>query len=81
MADKEGPQVPAPQGAHYTPAPPLAPQNPPPPHNPQIPIEPNSPQAPEALHLTTPHVPHLNWSHFKLEYSRKPKETLVIYYN
>ena len=32
------------------------------------------PPAPEAPHLPTPHVPLLNWSHFKPKYSRKPDE-------
>ena len=71
MADKEGPQAPVAQGAHD----PLAPQDPPPPQNPQIPLIPNAPEAPpalEALHLPAPHVPLLNWSHFKPKHSRKP---------
>ena len=68
MADKEGPQAPAPQEAHDPPAP----QNPPLSSNPQIPIVPNAPQAPEALHLPAPHVPLLNLSHFKPKYSGKP---------
>ena len=62
MADEEGPQAPAPQGAH----------DPPPPQNPNNPIIPNAPQAPEAPHPFVPHMPPLNWSHFKLEYSAKP---------
>ena len=73
MADKEGPQAPVAQGAHD----PLAPQDPPPPQNPQIPLIPNAPKAslaPEALHLPAPHVPFLNWSHFKPKSSRKPHE-------
>ena len=73
MADEEGPQVPVAQGAHD----PLAPQDPPPHHNPQVPFIPNAPQAPpapEALHLPAPHVPLLNWSHFKPVYSGKPDE-------
>ena len=40
MADEEGPQAPAPQGARDPPAP----QNPSPPQNPQIPIVPNASQ-------------------------------------
>ena len=67
MADKEGPQAPAPLGAHDPPAP----QDHPPPQSPQAPLIPNAPQAPEASHVPTPHVPLLNWSHFKPEYSRK----------
>ena len=79
MAKEEGPQVlPVPQGAHD----PLAPQNPPIPdpqnplpfQNPQIPLVSNAPQvppAPEGLHLSTLHLPLLNWSHFKPEFSRK----------
>ena len=54
MADKEGPQAPAPQGAHDSPTP----QNAPPPQNPQIPIVPNAPQPPEHctyLHHTFHH--------------------------
>ena len=66
MADKEGPQAPAPQGAHDPPAP----QNPAPPQNPQIPIVPNAPQALEVPELPTT----LNWSHFKPEYSGEPKQ-------
>ena len=61
MTDKEGLQVPGPQGACDPRAlPPSAPQNPPTPQNPQIPIVPNVPQAPEALHLPTPQLPPLN---------------------
>ena len=67
MADEEGPQAPLPQGA----ADPPAPQDPPPPLNPNVPIIPNAPQAP---HPPTLHMPPLNWSHFKLEYSGKPDE-------
>ena len=37
-----------------------------------IPNVPQAPPAPEAPHLPTPHMPLLNWSHFKPEYSRKP---------
>ena len=79
MADKEDPQAPQSQGACdplTSQNPPLHPnpQNPSPPHNPQIPIVPNVPQAPEAPHLPTPHVPLLNWSHFKPKYSGKPDE-------
>ena len=50
------------------------PQNPPPNQNPQNPLPPqnsfflpNAPQAPKILHM-----PPLNWSHFKPEYSGKP---------
>ena len=71
MADEEGPQVPAPQGAHD----PLAPQDPPPPQNPHATLIPNAPQAPPALelpHVPPPHMPLLNRSHFKPEYSKKP---------
>ena len=68
MAEEEGPQVPAPQGAHDPPA--L--QNPQPPQNPNNPIIPNAPQAPEAPHPFALHMPPLNWSHFKPEYSGKP---------
>ena len=57
MADEEGPQAPAAQGAHDSPAP----QNYlPPPQNPQAPLITNGPQAPPALeapHQPTPHVP------------------------
>ena len=73
MADEEGSQAPVAQGAHD----PLASQDPPPPQNPQIPLIPNAPQASpalEALHLPAPHVPLLNWSHFKPKYSGKPDE-------
>ena len=71
MADEEGPQAPATQGAYD----PSALQDPPPFHIPQVPLIPNAPQAPpalEALHLPAPHMPLLNGSHFKLKYSRKP---------
>ena len=54
MADEEGPQAPAPQGAHDPPAP----QNLSPPQNPQIPVVPNAPQAVEALHLPVLHTNH-----------------------
>ena len=64
MADKEGPQAPAPQGA---PDPPAL-QDPPSTQNP------NAPQAPEAPHPPAPYMPPLNWSHFKPEYSGKPDE-------
>ena len=74
MAGKEGPKAPpVAQGVHN----PLASQNPPLPQNPQIPLVPNAPQAPpvlEAPHLPAPHMPLLNWSHFKPKYSRKPNE-------
>ena len=53
----------------------MVPQDPPPPQNPQVPLIPNAPQvppAPEAPHVLTPHIPLLNWCHFKPEYSRKP---------
>ena len=73
MADKEGPQVQASQGAHD----PLAAQDPPLPPNPQVPLIPNAPQVPpalEALYPPTPYVSLLNWSHFKPEYSGKPDE-------
>ena len=74
MADEEGLQALAPQGAHDHPAPqdpppPQNPQNPLPPQNPQIPIVPNAPPA-----LVAPHIPPLNWSHFKTKYSGKPDE-------
>ena len=81
MAKEEGPQVlPVPQGAHdplapHNPKLPPDPQNPPPSQNPQMFLLPNAPQvppAPEGLHLSTLHLPLLNWSHFKPEYSRKP---------
>ena len=71
MADEEGPQAPALQGAHDPPAP----QNPPPPQNPQVPLTPNAPEVSpllEAPHPPTSHVPLLNWSRFKPKYSRKP---------
>ena len=73
MADKEGLQTPVAQGTHDAPAP----QDHPSLQNPQIPLIPNAPQAYPALkslHLPTPHVPLLNWSHFKSEYSGKPDE-------
>ena len=70
MTDEEGPQAPVSQGTHD----PLAPQNPPPPQNPQIHIVQNAPQAPAVLHIPTPHVPLLNWSHFKPNYSGKSNE-------
>ena len=76
MADKEGPQAPAPQGAQ---GPPDL-QNPPPPQNPQIPIVPNAPQVPEAPHLSAPHIPPLNWSPFKPEYSDKPAKMQKLTY-
>ena len=77
MADEEGPEAPAPQGAQDPPAPqhpppPPAPQNLPPPQNPWIPITPNAPQTLETLHLLAPHILPLNWSHFKPQYSGKP---------
>ena len=77
MADKEGPQAPAPKGAQDPPAP----QNPPPPQNPQITIVPNAPQAPEVPYLPTPHIPPLNWSHVKPEYSGKPDEDAEVHLN
>ena len=70
MAEKEGPQDPVPQGT----VDPQALQNPPPPQNPNNPIIPNAPQAPETPHPPALHMPPLNWSHFKPEYSGKPDE-------
>ena len=70
MADEEGCQAQVPQGAHD----PQVPQNPLPPQNPNNPIIPNAPQALEALHPPALHMPPLNWSHFKPEYSGKPNE-------
>ena len=74
MVNKEGPQaLPTAQGAQG----PLAPQNPLPPQNPQILLVPNAPQVPQALQAPqqpAPHVPLLNWSHFKPNFSRKPDE-------
>ena len=79
MADKEGPQAPpVAQGG----CDPLAPQNSPPPQNPQIPLITYAPQVPPALeapHLPAPHVPLLNWSHFKPKYSRKSDEDAEAY--
>ena len=77
MADEEGPDAPAPQGAQDPPAPqhpppPPAPQNLLPPQNPWIPITPNAPQTLETLHLLAPHILPLNWSHFKPQYLGKP---------
>ena len=40
------------------------------------PLAPQVPPALEALHLPAPHVPLLNWSHFKPEYSGKPDEDI-----
>ena len=70
MADEEGPQAPAPQGANEPPAPP----DPPPPQNQQIPIVPNAPLVLIAPHVPTPDMPQLNWSHFKPKYLGKPEE-------
>ena len=71
MGDEEGPQASVPQGAQDPPAlqvlPP--PQDPPPPLNPNVPMIPNACQAP---HPPTLHMPPLNWSHFKPDYSSKP---------
>ena len=73
MAEK-GPQAPpTAQGAQD----PLALQNPPPPQNPQIPLVPNVPQVLQAMQKPqqcTPHMPLLNLSHFKPEFSGKPNE-------
>ena len=66
MADEESPQASAPQGAHDPPA--L--QDPP--QNPNVPVVLNALQAPEALYPSVPHMPPLNWSHFKPEYSSEP---------
>ena len=79
MADKEGPQASVLKELvilqlHRIIHPPPAPQNSPPPQNPNVPIVLNAPQAPEALHPPAPHMPSLNWSHFKPEYSGKPDE-------
>ena len=76
MADEEGPQTPVLQEAHGPPAP----QDPPPPQDPQNlsppqnPIVPNAPQALEAPFILAPHMPLLNWFHFKPKYSGKPDE-------
>ena len=70
MANEECPQAPAPQGSNKPPAP----QDPPPPQNQQVPIIPNAPLALIAPQAPAPHIPQLNWSHFKSEYSGKPDE-------
>ena len=75
MADEEGPQAPAPQGANEPPAP----QDPSPPQNPQVPIVPNVPLALIAPQAPAPHIPQLDWSHFKSEYSGKPDEDAEAY--
>ena len=76
MADKEGPQAPAPQGGpNQNPPPNQNPQNLTPNQNPQNPLPPLNPcvpNAPQALEI--PCVPQLNWSHFKPKYSGKPYE-------
>ena len=69
MADEEGPQAPAPQGAHD----PQALQNPLPPQN-RNNIIPNAPQVPEAPHPPALNMLALNRSHFKPEYLGKPDE-------
>ena len=38
---------------------------------PQAPLIPKAPQEPQALQKPAPHIPQLNWSHFKPEFSRK----------
>ena len=59
-------------------------QNPPPLENPQIPRVPNFPQVPQALEapqLPTPHVPLLNWSHFKPKFpENQTKMQKLIYF-
>ena len=74
MTDDEGPQAPpAAQGAQG----PLGPQNPPPPQNPQIHLVPYAPQVPQILQVLqqpSPHVPLLNWSHFKPKFCGKSDE-------
>ena len=68
MADKEGPPAPAiAQGALD----PLAPQNPPAHPAPQVPHVPQALQVPQQPIL---HMPALNWSYFKPEFSSKPDE-------
>ena len=79
MANKQGPQAPpAAEGAQG----PLAPQNPPPHQNPQIPLVPNAPQVPQAPQVPlqpASHMPLLNWSHFKPEYSGKPDKDVEVH--
>ena len=47
------------------------PQSPPIPEGHQ---EPQAPQGPQALQQPAPHIPQLNWSHFRLEFSGKPED-------
>ena len=72
MANDQGSQAPPIiQGAQD----PLCPQDPQPPQNPPIPPVPqihHAPQAPQVSATALPHMPPLNWSHFKPEFSGKP---------
>ena len=74
MADDQGPlALPIVQGAQD----PLVPQDPPPPQNPPSPPVPQVSYVPHSLQvLQQPilHMPSLNWSHFKPEFSGKPYE-------
>ena len=72
MTNDQGP--PAPPIAHRN-QDLLAPQYPPPPQNPQLPIVPQVPHVPQALQVSQqsiPHMPPLNWSHFKCLFPGKP---------
>ena len=40
----------------------------------QASLIPKAPQEPQALQQPAPHIPLLNWSHFKPEFSGKPEE-------
>ena len=72
MANDQGPLAsPNIQGAQD----PLPPQDPPPTQNPPLPPEPQVSHVPQALQVPQqpiPHMPPLNWSHFKPNFSRKP---------
>ena len=74
MADDQGPwALPIAQGAQD----PLAPQDPPSPQNPQLPPVPQVShvlQVLQELQQPIPHMPPLNSSHFKPQFSGKPDE-------
>ena len=68
MARPEGPRAPLiPVGIQDPPTPQDLPAPPAPP-------APHTPQAPQVLQQPVPHMPLLNWSHLKPEFSGKPYE-------
>ena len=51
-----------------------------PPQNPQIPLVPNTTEVPQALQHPAPHMPLLNWSHFKPKFSESQMKMQKLIY-